>query len=142
MKKPPTKKAPRLQRELDEPALGVAKGPSTLQMREADILEIVEEHSGPIPSAAALERYDRILPGTANRVVTMAENSQAHEIFLGRSDVLYRLVGLIAGIGFALLLILSSIWFGFQGNIAMAALLLGAAALGVVGKMIDGRMLK
>lgn len=34
--------------------------------------------SSPIPDAAELEHYERVLPGAADRIVTMAENRAAH----------------------------------------------------------------
>lgn len=39
-------------------------------------------HSGPLPPAAELQQFDSILPGLADRIVTMAEKEQsnAHEL--------------------------------------------------------------
>jgi uncharacterized membrane protein len=36
----------------------------------------VTAHAGPIPSPADFADYDRILPGSANRILTMAEKEQ------------------------------------------------------------------
>lgn len=33
-------------------------------------------HSGPVPSAGELQRYENVLPGLANRLVAMAEKEQ------------------------------------------------------------------
>lgn len=34
--------------------------------------------SGPLPPPAVLERYDEVLPGSAERILAMAENEQRH----------------------------------------------------------------
>jgi len=38
----------------------------------------LSHHSGPLPTGAEFERYDRVLPGTAERLVVMAENEARH----------------------------------------------------------------
>lgn len=38
----------------------------------------IEIHSGPIPSASELAKYENILPGAADRIITMAENQSKH----------------------------------------------------------------
>lgn len=35
-------------------------------------------HSGPLPDPATLERYDLLVPGTAERIIRMAEEQSAH----------------------------------------------------------------
>lgn len=35
-------------------------------------------YSGPIPSASELKKYEDILPGAADRILTMAENQSKH----------------------------------------------------------------
>lgn len=39
-----------------------------------------QHHSGPLPSPETLARYDQLLPGTAQRIIAMAEREQAHAI--------------------------------------------------------------
>lgn len=38
----------------------------------------LEHHSGPLPDPATLEKYERLLPGAAERVFVMAEQEAAH----------------------------------------------------------------
>jgi len=38
----------------------------------------IEHHIGPLPSGAEFERYDRVLPGTAERLVVLAEKETQH----------------------------------------------------------------
>ena len=41
-------------------------------------ITIVSQYRGPIPPATEMERLERIHPGTADRIITMAENEQKH----------------------------------------------------------------
>lgn len=38
----------------------------------------MEIHSGPIPSASELAKYENVLPGAANRILEMAEKQSQH----------------------------------------------------------------
>ena len=39
-----------------------------------------EHWSGPLPPPAALQRYDEVLPGAAERILAMAETEQQHRM--------------------------------------------------------------
>ncbi len=45
-------------------------------------VEQVEQYAGPIPHPSIVERYERTLSGSANRILAMAENRQAANIAL------------------------------------------------------------
>ncbi len=40
------------------------------------LITIVEKHSGPIPSASSMQHYETVLPGSADRIISMAEEEQ------------------------------------------------------------------
>lgn len=42
--------------------------------------------SGPLPPPAALERFDQIIPGGADRILKLAEEQQAHRQALEKSE--------------------------------------------------------
>lgn len=42
------------------------------------VMRSMELYSGPIPPASELARYETILPGAANRILTMAEKQSQH----------------------------------------------------------------
>ena len=44
-------------------------------------------HIGPLPSAGAFKDYDTVLPGAADRILTMAEREQNNRIFLQQKDL-------------------------------------------------------
>jgi uncharacterized membrane protein len=43
-------------------------------------------HSGPLPATQDYEGYERVLPGSANRILAMAEKEQTHRHGLDRVD--------------------------------------------------------
>lgn len=46
-----------------------------VQERE-QLLAIVKQHSGPIPSSEEMKNYEMVLPGAADRIISMAEKEQ------------------------------------------------------------------
>lgn len=54
----------------------------------------VRHHSGPIPAPQDLFQYDQLLPGTADRIIAMAEREQAHRMNMEdlstRADIRHR----------------------------------------------------
>jgi uncharacterized membrane protein len=61
----------------------VTPGPGQLS------IEYEEHYSGPIPRAAELGNYEAVLPGLANRIVTMAEKQAKHRRRLETVDVVF-----------------------------------------------------
>ena len=49
-------------------------------------VEQVEQYSGPIPHPSIVERYERTLPGSADRILSMAEEQQIANIEYERQD--------------------------------------------------------
>ena len=50
----------------------------------------VEAYSGPIPSPEVIAGYERVLAGSANRIIKMAENEQGHRQKLERRNQLFQ----------------------------------------------------
>lgn len=103
-----------------------------------------EQFSGPIAHPRHLREYEDILPGAANRIITMAENEQNHNREMEKAIVdaqihdqgrgmRYGMVALGLDLGLAT-------FSGTYGeNNVLAGLLLGAGVLGVIGSFIRGR---
>ncbi|PHS68398.1 MAG: hypothetical protein COB12_00650 [Flavobacterium sp.] len=86
-------------------------------------------HSGPIPDAESLAQYNEIIPDGANRIMSMAENQQAHRIELENKVTTEQLNQ--SGKGQ---------WFGFTLGIAGLAggVYLGVNGFEIVGSIIGG----
>lgn len=101
-----------------------------------------EQFSGPIAHPRHLREYDTILPGSAERIVTMAEKAQSHNqdmeativrasIFQSNATMILGFVALVALIGLA-------VYAGMNGNNVLAGLLLASGAFGGAATLIRG----
>jgi len=108
---------------------------------------IAQEHfSGPLPHPKHLIEYDTILPGAAERILTMAEKAQTHSAEMDRLIVQAQIDDQTRGMNyglFALLLILAlATFFGYRDQPIIAGLFLGAAALSSIPVFVNGRKTK
>jgi uncharacterized membrane protein len=49
-------------------------------------ITLIRAYSGPLPSAEEMAIYERTQTGSANRIITLAENQQAHRIEMEKLD--------------------------------------------------------
>jgi uncharacterized membrane protein len=69
-------------------------------------IKITQHYSGPVPPAAELERYEQLLPGSADRMLKMAEQGLAHRMQTERRESLWEHLHIGMGQIFALLVFL------------------------------------
>lgn len=90
-----------------------------------------------------LERYDRIAPGAAERIIAMAEREQAHrhawEQRALSADRWYATTGLLAGWTTAVALATGATIAGVFGDRRVGVALAAASATEMVGKLVQGR---
>lgn len=114
--------------------------------KRAELVEIVaasESHSGWLPSPKYLREYEAILPGLAERIVSMPEREQTHRhkviekmvvderTLKGRGQIM-ALVSLILLVGFA-------IFLAVEGQFEWAAKVAMFNIVGVVGIFVTGK---
>ncbi|CAK0777582.1 DUF2335 domain-containing protein [uncultured Gammaproteobacteria bacterium] len=99
--------------------------------------------SGPIPPPEQFAQYDRVLPGAADRILSMAESQQLHSHNWERAALEHQArnshLGLWLGFAALTLLVqgaLLSVYLGYQ---ALAGGFIGTAALGLIPAFINGR---
>lgn len=99
--------------------------------------------SGPLPPPSMYAGYNEVLPGSAERILSMAEKEQEHRInWEDRAlETTTREAALGQWLGFAtgLACIASSIYLAMNGNQLVAGILAGVSVLGLVKKFIRGR---
>ena len=122
--------------------------PSARYDMPAQIVEAIHAslYAGPIPPPEALARYEKTLPGAADRSLTMAESQQAHrqatETAVVNYEVRRGMAGLVAGVtvtlaAFALagaLAALGQTTFGFATAMVAIASLAGVFVVGHFGR--------
>lgn len=112
--------------------------------RRVTQIAVSESFSGPMPHPDHLREYDGILPGAAERILSMAESTLAHstgmEKDMLRAEVADRKLGMLLGGGlFALLIIGAFATLFITDNPLVPGLFLGTAAIGGVVAFIRGR---
>ncbi|MGY3931227.1 DUF2335 domain-containing protein [Aeromonas encheleia] len=113
---------------------------------------VMEMHQGPLPPARAMAEYEQVLPGSAERIMRMAEleQSQRHSMqkeqlaqhkelskgFLN-NDRLGKWMGfaiVLAVLGFAA-------WMADKGHPTIAGILVGVDLVGLAAVFVIGRLL-
>ena len=107
------------------------------------VREVVQHHSGPLPPPSMLSDYDGILPGLAERIVSMAERDLLHHQNLQttalRAEARERLVGQMSALLITLAALGSSAWVAVSGYPVTGGLLGGATLLTIISTLIGGR---
>jgi uncharacterized membrane protein len=91
--------------------------------------------SGPLPPPDALDRYNQILPGAAERIIAMAEDQHAHRQGLEKhvihSNVAAQRLGTILGFIVAMTVVIGGMYLVHEGKgvEGMAAILTALASL-------------
>ncbi|MGW4922286.1 DUF2335 domain-containing protein [Streptomyces parvulus] len=105
--------------------------------------EIVRRHQGPLPAPQTLGEYEQVLPGLAERIVSMAEREQAHRHELERTDLTqdYRISRAGQGLGLIALLVIAALaaYLGFLGHPGWAVAVAGIDIAAVVGVFVTGQ---
>lgn len=107
-------------------------------------IAVSEQFSGPMPHPRHLREYDEILPGAAERILSMAERNLEHNVSMDRqvvnAEVADRKLGMLLGAGIFALLIFGAFAALFVSDSAIVpGLFLGTAAIGGVVAFIRGR---
>lgn len=106
-------------------------------------MELRAEHfAGPLPPPAVLQEYDQVLPGLAERIVTLAEKQSAHRQALEKGVVEANIrneargqhygliIGLVIGVGALVLIGLGHSGIGLSIVIAELAAFVGVFIYG------------
>jgi uncharacterized membrane protein len=95
------------------------------------VVQATVEHQGPLPPPEDLQRYDQVMPGLADRIVSMAEREQMHRHAMqevsvrGGLDIAKR--GQLLGFAIAIIVL----------GVALALVLLGHETAGTVIASVD-----
>lgn len=106
----------------------------TQKIKVMEIMARKEEYSGPIPHPDHLEKYEKILSGSANRILGMAENQSTHrqniENKLLEAEIKYKNKGQNFGFIISIICIVGGIVMLFFGkNLQGLITLIGAVSM-------------
>ena len=106
------------------------------------ILTKQELFSGPLPHPDILARFDTVVPGSAERIIKMAENQSAHRIEIEKkvinSDIENSKRGQIFGFIVAILGLVSSFVLVVKGYQVVGTILGGTTLISLVGVFVYG----
>jgi uncharacterized membrane protein len=102
------------------------------QQLAAHRLQITESYSGPLPHPNILRQYEELMPGLADRIITMAENQANHRIDIEAyaipTDARRANVGVAAGLIVFLGFVVGSVYLIDRGH-SNEGLVVGLGAL-------------
>lgn len=133
-KQKPEPKADLLQEEIAK--ILEARGTSLPANKAKEIaITIATRFSGPIPPPHILEEYERILSGSAHRILASFEEQYRHRIDLEKKSIKAQLfqsgLGQIIG-GVSVLACLGiTAWMGFLGHTVLAGILGSSSVIGL-----------
>lgn len=93
------------------------------------------EFSGPIPPPAILERYEKLIPGAAERILSMAEKQSSHRQAMEKRIIYSETFQAKAGMFFAFLIVIAALIIGGYlslKNSPVSGLISLIAAIGVI----------
>ena len=117
-------------RELDGHHEDASKGDRAIIARQTLV------HQGPLPHPAVLKQYDDVVPGAAERIISMAENQAQHrqelEASVIRTDNLKSLLGMVFGFIIALVGFGGGLYAAFSGQPFWG----GAVSIGTLASVV------
>jgi uncharacterized membrane protein len=133
--------------QIEQALVAAVPQPQKLQEVRRQLVSYVhniqEVYSGPLPHPGHLEQFERVLPGSAERILSLAEKEQAHrhkwEQRELRSSVLTERIGLIGGIIVAVGLIAGAVICAVLDQVIIGAALVAASGVSMVPAIIKGR---
>lgn len=112
--------------------------------RKITAIAVSEQFSGPMPHPKHLREYDEILPGSAERILSMAEKNLDHNIAMNSmalgAEIDDAKRGMLLGAAlFAMLILGAFLSLFITDSEIIPGIFLGAAVIGGVGAFIRGR---
>lgn len=100
-------------------------------------------YSGPLPPPEDFREYEKVLPGTTDRIVTMVEKQTEHRIEIEKKAVTENLRqtrhGQWIGAGLCLFFGVAGCFLSYTGHDALAALVFGTTILGIATVFVLNR---
>jgi uncharacterized membrane protein len=101
-----------------------------------------ELYAGPLPHPDILEKFEKVVPGSADRIIKQAERQTEHRISIEskviQSDITNSRIGLIFGFILGLVGVLGGIYLTINGFSVFGPLLSGGTLVALVSVFIYG----
>lgn len=144
--KPPTKPSASAPAHWQQAQAGPQKGQTTLREDQAILqkdqttLQVSRtEFSGPLPPADELEKYERVSPGAAERIIAMAERESSHRHTSVDNEYKEASKGQNCAVIIGALAIICGTIAGISGAQWTGSMIGGLGMVGLVSAFIRGR---
>lgn len=98
--------------------------------------------AGPLPPPGALRSFEEVVPGSAERILAMAEKQMEHRILVERKiisgDYIQSYLGIAAGFLLSVMIILGGIYLIIQGHDWAGGILIGLDLVGLATVFVLG----
>jgi uncharacterized membrane protein len=112
------------------------------QIKKLAVQAVAEKFSGPLPPPKILQQYDQIAPGSAERIISMAESQSKHRQEIERivitSDTKNARLGLHYGLIIGLAAVVGGVLCIMNGYEVSGSIVGGTGLTGLVGVFVYG----
>ena len=84
------------QSKSDDETQSPAEVPESGEELEELLVRVSEKFAGPIPSPPVMKQYEETLPGSADRILKMAENQSEHRQWMEKKRLFFPIVKYIS----------------------------------------------
>jgi len=113
------------------------------EQRVTAVMSAVYRFSGPLPPPEELAKYEQILPGSANRIISMAEQQSSHRQELEKTvigaNARTQTWGLVSAFIIAMTAIGGGIWLSARGMSGAGLTSIITALAALVGVFVFGK---
>jgi uncharacterized membrane protein len=117
--------------------------PRPLMVTKQERRSVSTSFSGPLPPPWALQEYDKVVPGAAEKILAQAQSQTLHRIEMERkvteSDIQRSRLGLAAGFIVAMTTILGGIFLAYTGHDLAGTTIAALATASLVGVFVYGK---
>lgn len=116
---------------------------------KARVVEVVtsmiaeERFAGPVPHPTHIAQYEAVCPGSADRLIAMAEEVNSAQIDVTKkmqqNDAEDRRLGQYFGFGALFVIVLGTVILALADKMLMSGALLSVGAAGTVARFVNGR---
>ena len=136
-------------------AAQVVSNPDFIKRLERDVstavMQVTKMHSGPLPDPETLAGYERVAPGSAERIILMAEKQQDHrhnnenkQLSLHETmingDCSMKKRGQWFGLFSVLIVSMFSFYLAFLGHISASVTVITVVLIGLTSVFVMGRI--
>ena len=122
--------------DINEILMSLPEDKRVKMMEFVGYMEEYKSFNGPLPAPEDFQQYEQVLPGAADRILSMAEKQLSHRTDLEKEIVAKNFrqssTGQYIGASLALLCIAVAFWLGMNGHDWLAGIIASTTVIGII----------